>query len=251
MSTGAGAGPAGGSAPTSTSATITVPGKRVWIPQTGHLDQSFAVEHHYADLDQSELFLGCKPVKIAVGLPATGLVTFDMDVAGQDMSTVSGASAPYYTSPTAATTTGLMAAVNGVLRIGGSAVVNITGLSLEISCGYSGDAVAGSNVVPFQFAGRVLVSGQLTAYFSDVTLRDAFKDETAVDLIGVFSTGNEANANFVSFVLPRVKLGGSSKNDGEGGLVQTIPFRALLNGDGGSGTATEKTTILIQDSAVS
>ena len=230
-------------------ATIGVVGKKAYAPQSSHTDKSFSVEHNYADLDESEVFLGCKPTKISVALPPTGLVTVDIDVMGQDMTTKSAGDAPYFSSPTAATTTNLLASVNGVLRMNGAAVANITGLSLEISSNYSGDAVVGNNKVPFLFAGRILVSGQLTAYFDNVTLRDAFKDETEVDLVGVFSTDNTNAAEFISFVLPRIKLGGSSKNDGEGGLVQTLPFQALLNGAGGTGIKTEKTTILIQDSA--
>jgi hypothetical protein len=53
----------------------------------------------------------------------------------------------------------------------------------------------------------------------------------------------------MTFVLPRIKLGGASKNDGESGIVQTIPFTALFNSAGGSGTTTEQTTIVVQDSA--
>ena len=232
------------------SATVTIPGKRVWTPQTGHTDNSFSIEHHYADLDQSEVFSGCKPTKISIGLPPTGLATIDMDMMGQNVTTYSSGSAPYFTSPTAATATGLMQSVNGVLRMGGAAVANITGLTLDIASNYSGDAVVGANTVPFLFAGRILVTGQLTAYFDSVTLRDAFLNETEIDMIAVFSATNDDDAAFLSFVCPRIKLGGSSKNDGEGGLVQTLPFQALLDGTGGSGADTEITTLIVQDSTL-
>jgi hypothetical protein len=48
--------------------------------------------------------------------------------------------------------------------------------------------------------------------------------------------------------MPRIKLGGSSKSDGEQGIVQTLPFTALLNSAGGTALATEKTTLVMQDS---
>lgn len=232
------------------SATVTIQGKRVWTPQTGHTDNSFSIEHHYSDLDQSEVFSGCKPTKISIGLPPTGLATIDMDMMGQNVTTYSAGNAPYFTSPTAATATGLMQSVNGVLRMGGAAVANITGLTIDIASNYSGDPVVGATTVPFLFAGRILVTGQLTAYFDSVTLRDAFLNETEIDMIAVFSASNDANAAFLSFVCPRIKVGGSSKNDGEGGLVQTIPFQALLDGTGGSGADTEITTLVIQDSTL-
>jgi hypothetical protein len=226
--------------------TITVVGKKTFIPQTGHTDKSFSVEHYYADLVQSEVFSGCKPTAIAIGLPPTGLATIDVDFMGQNVTT---ASSQYFTNPTAPTTTGLLAAVNGEVRVGGSSVATLTGLTLNIASNYSGDPVVGSNTVPFMFAGRVVVTGQATAYFDSVALRNAFFNESEVEIIGVFTASNDADAAFMSFVLPRVKIGGASKNDGEGGLIQTLPFQALLNTAGGTGTNSEQTTIVIQDSA--
>ena len=226
--------------------TVAVVGKKSYIPTSGHTDKSFSIEHYYSDLVQSEVFSGCKPTSVAIGLPPTGLATIDIGFMGKDVTT---ASAQYFTNPTAQTTTGLLAAVNGELRVAGQSVATLTGLTLNIASNYSGDPVVGSNTVPFMFAGRVIVTGQATAYFDSVTLRDAFFNETEVEIIGAFTANNDADAPFMSFVLPRVKIGGASKNDGEGGLVQTLPFQALLNTAGGSGTTSEQTTIVIQDSA--
>jgi hypothetical protein len=226
--------------------TIAVTGRKTFVPTTGHTDRSFSIEHWFSDVPTSEVFDGCKISKIALALPPTGMVTVDMDVMGQDVTT---SASQYFTSPTAATSTGCLASVNGILRLGGSTIATLTGLSIEISSNQTGDPVVGSNVVPQMFPGRVLVSGQATAYFDSGTLRDAFIAESELELIGAFSTGSAANAEFMTFVLPRIKLGGASKNDGESGIVQTIPFTALFNSAGGSGTTTEQTTIVVQDSA--
>jgi hypothetical protein len=224
--------------------TVTVIGKKTFIPTSGHTDKSVSVEHYYSDLVQSEVFSGIKANQIAIQLPPTGLAQIEIDCVGQNITT---ASSQYFTSPTAITTTRSMAAVNGVLRAGGVAVATLTGLNLTIAPSLSGDPVVGSNVVPFQFPGRVRVSGQLTAYFDSVTLRDAFINETEIDLIAVFTADNTAAADFMTFVIPRLKVGGASKNDGEGGLIQTLPFMALENTAGGSSTATEASTLVIQD----
>jgi hypothetical protein len=58
---------------------------------------------------------------------------------------------------------------------------------------------------------------------------------------------NTAAADFIGIAIPRLKVGGAAKNDSEGGLVQTLPFQALLNVNGGTGIATERPTICIQD----
>ena len=99
-----------------------------------------------------------------------------------------------------------------------------------------------------QFPGRVIVTGQFTAYFDSVTLRDAFINETEIDLFAAFTTDNTAAADFVAIGLPRIKLGSAGKSDGETGIVQTFQYQALLDTTGGAGTDSEKTTIVVQDS---
>ena len=228
------------------SSTVSVQGKKTFIPTTGQVESSFAVEHYFSDIVQSEVFTGCKVDKIAVNLPPTGLANISVEFVGQNMTP---ASAQYFTSPTPITTTGALAAVNGIARINGVQVASLTGLSLSIDPMYSGDPVVGSNVVPYQFPGFINVTGQATIQFTDVSLRDAFVNETEIDLYGVFTTDNTATSDFLAFSMPRIKLLGATKNDGTGSLVLTVPFRALLNKNGGTGTATELTTLSVQDSA--
>lgn len=228
-----------------TGCTVTVVGKKTFVPQTGHTDKSFSIEHFYSDAVLSEVFSGCKCDKVSLSLPPTGMATVALEFMGQDVTT---AGAQYFTSPTAQSTTGTMAAVNGLVRVNGATVAILTGLTISIDPGFSGDPVVGSNKVPTLFAGTVDVTGQATAYFPDATLRDTFINEVEVDIVAVFTADNTANSDFFQIALPRCKMGGASKNDGQGGIVQTLPFTALLNKAGGPATNTELTTVSIQDS---
>lgn len=227
------------------SATLAVTGKQSYIPATGHTDKSYSIEHWYSDVSQSEVFTGCKIGSLGIDLPPTGMATIDFGVAGQDVTTDTG---EYYTSPTAQTSTGIVAAVNGLLLVNGTAVAICTGLSVKLNGNLSGDPVVGSNVIPSQFQGRVQVDGQFTAYFESGTLRDNFLDEDEISLIAVLTDNEDADADFIGITLPRIKLGGASKGDGEKGIIQTFPFTALLNSAGGAGISSEATTIIIQDS---
>lgn len=237
------------------SCTLTVMGKKSYVPATGHTDLSYAIEHWYSDITQSELFLGCKVDKIALNLPPTGMATISCDFTGQDFADVTtkrGAVAlnsQYFTSPTTITTTGNLAAVNGVLRLNATTMATVTGMSLSIDPGFTGDPVVGANTVPNLFPGTVNVTGQVTAYFDTAALRDAFVAETETSLYVALTADNTASSAFIAISLPRIKLGGSAKTDGEGGIVQTFPFQCLYNSNGGTGILTEKTTISIQDSA--
>jgi len=228
------------------SATVAVQGKKTYIPTSGHTDVSYSLEHWFSDIAQSELYTGIKFDKVQVDLPPTGMAKVNFDVLGQNITT---ATARYFTSPTALGTKGVVAAVNGLLLVNGVVQAVVTGLQISIDPAFSGDPVVGSNVVPNQFAGPVNVTGQITAYFTDNTLRDLFVNETETSLIVALTADNTATSDVISFALPRIKLGGQQKNDGTGGIAQTFPFQALFNNAGGTGTATEQTTITLQDTA--
>ena len=227
------------------SCTITATGKSTFVPTTGHTDKSFTLEHWFADVAQSERFLGCKISKVGLQLPPSGIATAAFEIMGQNVAT---GTAQYFTSPTAVTTSAPLAAVNGVLRVGGVTLASVTGLTIDIAPAYSGEAVVGSNAKPALFAGMVNVTGQMTVFFEDAVLRDVFFNETEVELIAAFTTDNTATADFITLAIPRIKLGGASKDDVMAGIKATIPFQALLNTAGGTGVKTERTTLLIQDS---
>jgi hypothetical protein len=227
------------------SATLAVTGKKTYAASSSHTDLSYSIEHWYSDISQSELYRGCKVSTVGINLPPTGMAEIDLGFMGQDITTNSSA---YYTSPTAATATGIVAAVNGALLVGGTQIATCTGLSLNIAGGYTGDPVVGANTIPALLPGRVAVSGQFTAYFTDATLRDNFVNEDEITLVVALTASNAAAADFLTFVLPRIKVGGAGKDDGEKGLVATFPFTALYNSAGGSGISSEQTTIVVQDS---
>lgn len=227
------------------SCTVAVVGKKCYTPTTSHTNASFSIEHYYSDLSKSELFTGCKVNTIDIALPPTGMATIDMAIVGKDITT---GTAEYYTTPTAATSTGIVAAVNGVVMLNGTQSAVVTGLSLKIEDGITGDPVVGSNTINELFRSPVKVSGQFTAYFDSTTMRDAFIAETEITLVVVLTADNSNAADFIAFSLPRVKIGSATKDDGDKGLVATHTFTALYNSAGGAATTSEQTTLVVQDS---
>lgn len=227
-------------------ASLTVAGKKTYTPQTGHTDRSFCFEHWYADINQSEVFTGCKVGGLDISLPPTGMTELSMQLIGKDIITATSA---YYTSPTALTSNGIVAAVNGVLLVGGTQVAIVTGLSFKLNPNNQPmDPVVGSNSIPGIAPGTVEVSGQFTAYFDAGTVRDYFIDEANIALAVVLTTNNDAAADFIAFSAPNVKLTSADKDDAAKGIVGTYGFTALLNSTGGIGTASELTTFVVQDS---
>lgn len=225
--------------------TCVVAGKKTWVPQTGHTRDYYTIEHWFADIAQSEQFSDCVFTGATVQLPPSGMATVEFPVMGLDMQS---GTAEYFTTPAAAPTGGILAAVNGVLIVGGVAVATVTGMNININGNYSvPGGVVGSNVDPDVFPGVLEVTGQVTVLFQDATYRDIFVNETETTIAVALTASNAANAGFTSFVMPRVKMGGASKDDGTAGLTLTLPFTALERVDGS--TTDLATTISIQDSS--
>lgn len=228
------------------SATFTPTGKSTYIPASGHSNDSYTVERWFADIAQSRVYTGCRIASLAINLPASGLNEINVGFLGKGLGNRS--TSAYFTSPAAAPTFGSLAAVNGAVAANGAQIANLTGLQFSLENGMSVGPVVGSNFSPDVFTGRARITGQFTAYLENATFLDAFADETIVDLAGAFYTGSEANADFMAFALPRLKLGSASIDDGEKGLIVTCSFQALFNSAGGAGQQTEQTTLWLQDS---
>ena len=235
--------------------TFTGVGKKTWVPTSGHTEDWFSIEHYYSDVDLSEVFWDLKVNSLAVKLPATGLATIDIGLMGLNHTNYASGDAPYFNSVLAACKKGVLAAVNGAIYVAGTKIALITGMDFDIAGNLSSEPVVGSNVKPDIFDGRVMVKGNMSVFFEDATFRDYFENETEVTINCVLTTADTATADFLSFTFPRVKVGGASKDDGEKGIVQTMPFVALFDTSAGpdtgaTATATLATTMSIQDSSL-
>jgi hypothetical protein len=224
---------------------VSVVGKYSFAPLTGHTDDSYTIEEYYADIAQSEVYTGMKVGTMNVQLPATGLVTTDFSFMGKDL-TQTGTS-QYFTSPTVQGTDGIFASVNGVLLVNGAPVGLVTSADFSVDRGMENATVVGSNSVADIFTGRIRVTGNFSTYFIDGVFRGYFDNEDVVSLVLLVTTSEAANSDFVSFVLPKIKVNSATKDDGENGIIQTHSFTALLNDVTTSGLPA--TTIAIQDSA--
>lgn len=230
------------------SATVTMAGKKTYVPTSGHTDPSYSIEQRFADIAQYELYVGCKVSTLAMSLPGSGFAGIDIGFMGQRR--YQGGGSAYFSSPSAASTTGLLTANSGLLYANGAAVAIVTGLNLNYDGGMTlADGVVGSDLRPAVFPGRAKFTGDFDVYFQDGTFRDLFDSETALDLgFALTTNASLAAADFLTVYLSNIKLGSAKKDDGEKGLKQKVPFRALYNSAGGSGTSLEQSTISIHDS---
>lgn len=229
------------------SVTCTVVGKKSYIPNTGRTDYSHTIEEWYADIAQSERYVGCKFSSMKVTMPTTGMATISYTIVGLDLQT---GTAAYFTSPTAVISTSTVAAVNGTMRVSSTDVAVLTGLEFTLDWGTQGEPVVGSNVLPALVHGEASLTGSFTAFFEDATLRDLFVNETEASLTAVLTTNNTITADFIGFTMPRIKVGGAAKQDAATGIVQTFPFESLYDSTGAATTGTDATILSVQDSTI-
>lgn len=235
---------------------MTSVGQSVTVPSSSHVSRKVAVEIWNEDVDIARLFTELRLSGFNVQLPATGMATVDFTMMGRNMLDLGGSSspsdAPFFSSPTAETTTGILAAVNGLLRIGGSTVAVVTAANIQMDLAGSSEPVVGSDLVPEIFLGRANVTGQLTAFFENRDLIQSFVNEEEIELLVYLTASDDAAAQAMTFYLPRIKLGGADlQTQGEGGQSITLPFQALKYNGTEASTGIAGTTIQICDTEVS
>ncbi len=228
------------------SCTISVPGKKIWVPTTGHTNDFWSVEEWYPDVPASDLFTDCKIGKADITIPATGNATVSFDIPGLGRTR---SASQQIASPSAETTTNILTAVNGVIFVNGL-ITPITGAQLTIDGNIArGEAEVGTNNISDLIRGEIMVSGSFTAKFSATTLQAAFDTQTVIKIFLVITDGSGGTADFVTFVMSAVKLFGDAPDDGESKeVIRTYPFTAQINGSGGASLADHQTIISIQDS---
>ena len=132
--------------------------------------------------------------------------------------------------------------------INGAPVALITSMDFTVERGLEAAQVVGSNFNADVFTGRIRVSGNMSTYFQDGTFRDYFDDEARISVVVALATGEEKDAEVVSFSMPVVKLSSNNTSDGEMGITRDHSFTALLNSNTTTGLV--ESTLLIQDTSL-
>lgn len=206
--------------------------------------RSFTFEHSYPGIDVARRFDGCRIGGASFRVPPNDKVMVSFDVMGQKGVVLDAGSAPYFTNATAAPNTEVLTGIEGGLRMAGAEQAIVTGFDLQVSHNLTTAPVVGSPYVPDIFYGRIVVTGNVSFYLADKELIEAFINEEEHDLVLVCedATGDE----FISFNMQRVKFGGASDAPtGDGGVIVTAPFQALLKS---AGVGYDATTLTIQRS---
>lgn len=225
--------------------TILEVGKHVKTPLTGHVKQYLQVEEWFGDLTDSDLFNDVVVASLDFDLPASGNAGFSSSYVGLAR-TLSGAQV--MGSPTAETSTGIMAAINGRVYVNGTSTP-ITGLKLSVKNGATPTgAEVGSNSSSDVSKSMIEVEGSFTSMLRDQVLSALYEAETAVSIAAVLTADETATSHFMSFILGKVKITSDPPDDATA-IMRTYSFTAEINRAGGAALAWDDTILTIQDSA--
>lgn len=231
------------------SCTVSLPGKKSWVPTSGHTNLYYTFEEWFSDLSRSHVYKDIQVGALDLSVPATGNVSTSFSLIGLGSRVKSGSQV--LTSPTAETSTGVVASVAGAAIIGGVKQGAITSASVKIDGGVThGEAAIGSNTISDTQKTRIKVSGTFTALYESDTLGDNFDDETTTSLVLMMADDSTDGADFVTLVMPQVKLFSDDADDGEKQIVRTYNFTAEICASGGAALANHQTIVSIQDSTV-
>lgn len=237
-------------APTAHSAqnafTCAVAGKKLLM---GTARRSFSIEQRYADIDASELFLGCRIGGASISLPTNGNARLSWEIQGREGRLLSGAASPQFTNPATPPVTDVLTGIEGGLRIAGGESAVLSQADLQISLNLQAAPVIGDPRVLDIYEGRFTVTGSIAFYLANTSLLAAFLNEEEIDLhLTAPGAGAEPRA-FNSFIMPRIKLTAAQKQvPTEGGVVVQASFQALAPITAGAGTAFDASTLTIQRS---
>lgn len=213
-------------------------GKKSFIPQINHLDQSFSIERFYSDIPASEVFTGCKFGNAKITGGNSAIPTIDVDIMGQDVLTETTQQFTLANDVSSGKSVSML--FGGVfLDTVKKAVVTSFDLSIQPNLNVLDKAV-GSEVTVGITPGIYKVSGTMTAYFQDTVDRDIFLAKTEHSLVFVLRVNDTYNARFIAFQMPRVVYNSATVNEEVKGNTVSIPFTAYENPNGDDGTSVSR-----------
>lgn len=186
--------------------------------------RSFVLERVFNDIGQYEYFTGCEVNTLSFTVEPNSMVTGSIGIVGKN---IEFSTTPLDPSPDPSLTASPFDGFKGVLEEGGAVIAVITSVEISIDNSIEAQFVIGSDTAEALTAGRINITGTITAFFENMDLLQKFVNETESML--KFTLGDGVRESYV-FTLPRIKYsGGENPVDGEGVITLNMPFQALYD----------------------
>lgn len=193
---------------------------------------SFTFVDYNADITDLPytIYRGCEINTMAISVSAAAMTTIEFGIIGRTMEQLAALPAGWTVKPRTATSP--MDGFSGKLMSNGQELSVITELAINIDNGIEPRFVVGSKFSINPGAKRRNVTGSLTAYFEDNSLRLAYLNELEQEIVLEISDGSAGNTYEIS--MPRIKITEAPRPvDGEGDIMQNLSYRGLLSAEAG------------------
>jgi hypothetical protein len=199
------------------------------VLKAGVARQSFTIERDFADIGQYLRYVGTEFDGFDIDVKAEGIVPIVFNVVGQDQTSattiVTGAT--YTAAPTHSPYDGF----SGSIKEGGSVIAVLTEVKCTLKNNLSEIYVVGSPLTLEPAIGKSMVTGTVTAYFSDTVMLNKFVNETESSIEFTLTDGT----NSYDILIPRVKYTGAPPNvSSDKPITLAMPFSALLDSTTGT-----------------
>lgn len=194
------------------------------FPDNPPTERYFTVEEYYQDIDESLVGEDCKVGGFEIGVSPDNHVTISFSFVGTDLVRKESGAAPHFTSPTYATTAPLVL-LDGIIRINGADVVDLTDLNVSFQANAQPLAVIGQRKSPDVFMSNAVGSGSVSGVLNDLAEFAALKAEDNIEVF-ILASENEADpADFVAFYMGNAayRTHGAPKGN-DGAMIETLSF---------------------------
>ncbi len=199
-----------------------IPGNKFLI--AGINVPSFTLERSFNNIKQYETFTGCQVNTLTLTVTPNTMVTGTIGFIG---SNIGFSNEPLDPIPDPSYAYPPYDGFQGKLIEGGSVISVVTSMEISIDNAMEANFVIGKDVAEAVTAGRINVTGTISAYFQNNDLLSKFANEIESSL--QFTLGDGISASYV-ITLPRIKYsGGDNPVDGEGPITLNMPFQALYD----------------------
>ena len=214
----------------STTATLVPVGKQAFIPLTGHTEDAYTFEDVHTDQGTSIVYQDVRVTKLGLKVSPNayveGTFSFTGTGANTDANSTTTPTSPYFTGSLAQNTKAGLTGVKALMTVNGVTIPVATGFQLNVDLQATAPQVVAARISPDVLYGQgAKVSGQLTAYVKDASLRALFANETEVPVQIAMYSADETQV--LGVYMPRCKITSDTRDDATSGIVQTCSFMAL------------------------
>lgn len=237
-----------------TSFSLVTVGRSLIMPSSAHVKRKLAVEVYNSDGDIARLFTEGRVAGFTLQMAPNQDAQINFTGAWRNRKHFSAGSAPFFTAPTAETTTEIISSMDGLLVLNGAVVAITTGLTINFNRAPSQPAqLHTQGLTPGTVLANAVINGEFTAFLADTTFMDLFDDQTTLKatefgLIAYLPADDSAAAAGMTFFLPRVKINSNNEQVIDGAKAMQCGFAAARYF--GAGPGIESTSIRITDTDV-